>query len=1392
MISTAGSPEGLIQRLLKERMSARAQNRQLWRLLDKQKSMITGLHADLERALEDKARYKRIIDQLAQLPVTPDHVAQINRKPSPAMSTSSVPSMGSQDQLLPIQRHSGVNTDAGQPAEADRSLNPAASDSNNNSRPITPASARTNTAPSSSSTTSFPGRVEIVQREGGDGPARRTVMRTAAPAPIEASSGSLSPRGEEDVSPKTPRTPQVGDINAPATKASFTERRSQPDSRKTSLVPFSSLPGSPDEDASTSPNSRKLPPAPLNLRKTSETALATRKPVLRNKDSESDYDEPSETSTLPTFERGRKKTREEDDLEREVIMVRQQHSASLSQVDEKKRAKSGSNHKKTASSQSVPTPAEPMPKPLVFKAVTPPGSSRTHWGKHGQHPSLASMLSDQPPDQIVSTERVLSPALKSPGLPVSPRPIDRPPNAALPRQLGLPQSQTISTSQTTLTGLPLSPRPSRQPAPLPPSLGHDKAPMSAPLQRPVQKFSRPTMNAPGSAALQTELTTRPHFTHSDSDQSQSSAVVQDKEVGPIDRSLVSDSHPDLLLPPNALPSVQVKVISSRLRPNRQSTFGLRSSNEESVFTLGVYARSNMRQLWRVEKAAISLPQLEQALKQAGSIEVKIPDRSLFSGQSPAKIDARREALEQYFETLLDMSMNEKCAVTTCRYFSSHVIPAEASSDAAAMADLGSTAVSSNGLDRKMSKEGYLTKKGKNFGGWKTRYFVLDDAILRYYDSPQGNITGNIRLTNAKIGKQNGYQSSNSPNRNGEDEEKEYRHAFIIMELKRKSENTLRHVLCAESDEERDRWVAALMHYSSKISASEEQGKAVPVRSPSYGTKSATLLQKKNTGEKSLESSEAASLLDQRESLQSLSYDNTVAGQAPVRIGSGSRKMKTPPPLQSTFGQSQSSPSQSNKAISGPVNYTVISDAGSRGNKEAISAPVNGAPIQNASAWGNKDPISSPRNGSVIQDASSWGNRPVEKGSESPKLTERESRKRSFWGFKHHGSDAPLSSSLESTSTISRPNARPVFGIPLADAVEFCMVPGSPVCLPGVVYRCLEYLEAEGAYMEEGIFRISGSQMTINKLKERFDTDGDVNLVGEDTFHDINAVASLLKLYLRELPANILTSELHSQFTATQELPEARRIVALNGLVHKLPLPNWTLLQAFCKFLLQVHEYSEVSKMHIRNLCIIFAPTLNINNVVLRALLEQFHEIFDDEHDAPAGETTIEVTAPSPQTPRGFQSPGLKGLGTNPALSLSREKESSPHGLGLTYDELIQQTHFFESDDGNHGSTTPKELAGTIDPPRLRSRNENGFASGSGTLIAGPEYAAVQQRYASALKPMGLSATEIPSAKDARAKRRESSMILMGPPNAGSGAAAGGGAAQHKSSMPLMRSALGEP
>lgn len=71
-------------------------------------------------------------------------------------------------------------------------------------------------------------------------------------------------------------------------------------------------------------------------------------------------------------------------------------------------------------------------------------------------------------------------------------------------------------------------------------------------------------------------------------------------------------------------------------------------------------------------------------------------------------------LQAYLQSLLQLPIKDKNEIIV--FFSSDM-----------MRDYGP--VTQSGY-----KEGYLTKRGKNFGGWKTRYFVLQGPVLEYYES----------------------------------------------------------------------------------------------------------------------------------------------------------------------------------------------------------------------------------------------------------------------------------------------------------------------------------------------------------------------------------------------------------------------------------------------------------------------------------------------------------------------------------------------------------------------------------------------------------------------------------------------------------------------------------
>lgn len=108
------------------------------------------------------------------------------------------------------------------------------------------------------------------------------------------------------------------------------------------------------------------------------------------------------------------------------------------------------------------------------------------------------------------------------------------------------------------------------------------------------------------------------------------------------------------------------------------------------------------------------------------------------------------------------------------------------------------------------------------------------------EQKDGHHLGSIALPNAQIGRQ---QSQEGPgdSREGAVDPNSYRHAFLILEpkkgqtvseAKKNPHNVTRHVLCAETDQERDDWVGALMLYvgkdpSEETSEREMTGRKIP-------------------------------------------------------------------------------------------------------------------------------------------------------------------------------------------------------------------------------------------------------------------------------------------------------------------------------------------------------------------------------------------------------------------------------------------------------------------------------------------------------------------------------------------------------------------------------------
>ncbi|KAF9419686.1 hypothetical protein BGZ94_009338 [Podila epigama] len=180
---------------------------------------------------------------------------------------------------------------------------------------------------------------------------------------------------------------------------------------------------------------------------------------------------------------------------------------------------------------------------------------------------------------------------------------------------------------------------------------------------------------------------------------------------------------------------------------------------------------------------------------------------------------------------------------------------------------------------------------------------------------------------------------------------------------------------------------------------------------------------------------------------------------------------------------------------------------------------------------------------------------------------------------------------------------PIFGASLDDAIRSSHIPGAPM-VPAVLFRCAEFLEAKGVH-EVGLYRVPGSHASVQKLKKMFDSGKDYDLLAMDSI-DPNDIATLLKLYLRELPTPLLPAFVLEQFQSV--ISTDRQIChILREILVRLPRHNYVVLSFLCHHLSRIAAHSDKTKMNVSNLGVVFAPTLSIGSILFRALLGGYYD-----------------------------------------------------------------------------------------------------------------------------------------------------------------------------------------
>ncbi|XP_078571386.1 rho GTPase-activating protein 23-like isoform X3 [Branchiostoma floridae x Branchiostoma japonicum] len=163
----------------------------------------------------------------------------------------------------------------------------------------------------------------------------------------------------------------------------------------------------------------------------------------------------------------------------------------------------------------------------------------------------------------------------------------------------------------------------------------------------------------------------------------------------------------------------------------------------------------------------------------------------------------------------------------------------------------------------------------------------------------------------------------------------------------------------------------------------------------------------------------------------------------------------------------------------------------------------------------------------------------------------------------------------------------MFGVHL----EECTPSGSNEYVPLIVELCCTIVEAKGLEVI-GIYRIPGNSSGVAHLQEELNKGIENINLDDEKWGDTNIISSLLKSFFRKLPDPLVTNHMYGRFIdANRHKDSRKRMWSLRELVHALPDHHFETLKFLVGHLKKVASKSYINKMEVRNLAIVFGPTL---------------------------------------------------------------------------------------------------------------------------------------------------------------------------------------------------------
>uniref|UniRef100_A0A672VFL7 SLIT-ROBO Rho GTPase activating protein 3 n=1 Tax=Strigops habroptila TaxID=2489341 RepID=A0A672VFL7_STRHB len=145
-------------------------------------------------------------------------------------------------------------------------------------------------------------------------------------------------------------------------------------------------------------------------------------------------------------------------------------------------------------------------------------------------------------------------------------------------------------------------------------------------------------------------------------------------------------------------------------------------------------------------------------------------------------------------------------------------------------------------------------------------------------------------------------------------------------------------------------------------------------------------------------------------------------------------------------------------------------------------------------------------------------------------------------------------------------------------------------IPLVVESCIRYINLYGL-QQQGIFRVPGSQVEVNDIKNSFER-GEDPLADDQNERDINSVAGVLKLYFRGLENPLFPKERFQDLISTIKIENpSERVHQIQQIIITLPRAVIVVMRYLFAFLNHLSQYSDENMMDPYNLAICFGPTL---------------------------------------------------------------------------------------------------------------------------------------------------------------------------------------------------------